>query len=109
MTTENELEQVKEALKKAVLTGEFHIQHGVKDELRLQALRVIMSEIEPALESLEKYTDRQELQSDNDKLIEVLKGSNVVIGRVLGDGISATELAKYRKVIRAILKEIGGE
>jgi len=40
----NKVQQYREALEKILLTAECHTQYGVKDELRLEALRVCMQE-----------------------------------------------------------------
>jgi hypothetical protein len=41
--------ELEEALNKILLTTEFHTQHGVKDMLRLESLRMVMTEAEQAL------------------------------------------------------------
>ena len=39
-----QLKRYKDVLERILLTAEFHTQYGVKDELRLEALRVVMTE-----------------------------------------------------------------
>lgn len=86
----DKLATVKEALEKAVLTAEFHTQYGIKDELRLQALRVVLAEVEPALEALNAYTERLE----SDELVEIVADAIEECGNasIQGEGFTLAHI-----------------